>query len=40
MQAFAKELVELNSDCILGHSTPVTTALMRVTRTVPIVFVA
>jgi len=40
MQAFAKELVELNSDCILGHSTPVTTALMRATRTVPIVFVS
>jgi putative ABC transport system substrate-binding protein len=40
MQAFAKELVERNSDCILGHSTPVTTALMRATRTVPIVFVA
>lgn len=40
MQAFANELVELNSDCILGHSTPVTTALMRVTRTVPIVFVS
>src|SRR5919108_5896687 len=40
MQAFAKELVELNSDCILGHSTPVTTALMQATRTVPIVFVA
>jgi putative tryptophan/tyrosine transport system substrate-binding protein len=40
MQVLAKELVELKSDCILGHSTPVTTALMRATRTVPIVFVA
>jgi putative tryptophan/tyrosine transport system substrate-binding protein len=40
MQAFAKELVALNLDCILGHSTPVTTALVRATRTVPIVFVA
>jgi ABC-type uncharacterized transport system substrate-binding protein len=39
MQAFAKELVDINPDCILSHSTPVTTALMRVTRTVPIVFV-
>jgi ABC-type uncharacterized transport system substrate-binding protein len=40
MQAFAKELVALNLDCILGHSTPVTTALVGATRTVPIVFVA
>jgi putative ABC transport system substrate-binding protein len=39
-QAFASELVDLNSDCILGHSTPVTTALTRATRTVPIVFVS
>jgi len=28
MQALAKELVELKPDCILGHSTPVVTALM------------
>jgi ABC-type uncharacterized transport system substrate-binding protein len=40
MQAFAKELVELKPDCILGQSTPVTDALMRATRTIPIVFVA
>jgi len=39
MQAFAKELVELNLDCIVGHSTPVVTALMHATRTIPIVFV-
>jgi putative tryptophan/tyrosine transport system substrate-binding protein len=39
-QAFAKELVELKADCILGHSTPVTTELMRATRTTPIVFVS
>jgi putative ABC transport system substrate-binding protein len=39
MQAFAKELVELNPDCIVGHSTPVVTALMHATRTIPIVFV-
>ena len=39
MQAFAKELVELNPDCIVGHSTPVVTALMHATRTTPIVFV-
>jgi putative ABC transport system substrate-binding protein len=40
MQAFAKELVELKPDCILGHSTPVVTALMHATRTTPIVFVS
>ena len=40
MQAFAKELVELNPDCIVGHSTPVVTALMHATRTIPIVFVS
>ena len=40
MQALAKELVELKPDCILGQSTPVTTALMRATRTIPVVFVA
>jgi hypothetical protein len=35
MQALAKELVELKPDCILGHSTPVVTALMQATRTIP-----
>src|SRR5262249_7312488 len=40
MQAFAKELVELKPDCVLGQSTPVTDALMRATRTITIVFVA
>jgi putative ABC transport system substrate-binding protein len=40
MQALAKELVELKPDCILGQSTPVAAALMRATRTIPIVFVA
>jgi putative tryptophan/tyrosine transport system substrate-binding protein len=40
MQAFAKELVGINCDCILSHSTPVTSALAPATRTVPIVFVA
>src|SRR5436190_89217 len=40
MQALAKELVELKPDCVLGQSTPVTAALMRATRTIPIVFVA
>jgi len=40
MRAFAKELAELKPDCILGHSTPVVTALMEATRTIPIVFVS
>ena len=40
MQALAKELVELKPDCVLSQSTPVTAALMRATRTIPIVFVA
>jgi ABC-type uncharacterized transport system substrate-binding protein len=40
IEAFAKELVELKPDCIVGHSTPVVAALMRATRTIPIVFVA
>ena len=40
MQAFAKELAVLKPDCIVGHSTPVVTALMRSTRTIPIVFVS
>jgi putative tryptophan/tyrosine transport system substrate-binding protein len=39
VQALAKELVELKPDCIVGHSTPVVTALMHATRTIPIVFV-
>jgi putative ABC transport system substrate-binding protein len=39
MQAFARELVELKPDCIVGHSTPVVTAL-HATRTIPIVFVS
>jgi putative tryptophan/tyrosine transport system substrate-binding protein len=39
MQAFANELVELKPECIVGHSTPVVTALKHATRTIPIVFV-
>jgi putative ABC transport system substrate-binding protein len=39
-KALAKELVELKPDCIVGHSTPVVTALMQATRTIPIVFVS
>src|SRR5262245_51649193 len=40
MRALAKELVELKPDCIVGHSTPVVTALMQATRTIPIAFVS
>lgn len=36
--AFAKELVELRPDAILGVTTPVVGALARETRTIPIVF--
>jgi putative tryptophan/tyrosine transport system substrate-binding protein len=39
MRMFAKELVDLGPDTILGSSTPVTAALQRETRTIPIVFV-
>src|SRR5262245_32494299 len=39
MRAFAKELVGLRPDVLVGHSTPVVTELARATRTVPIVFV-
>lgn len=40
MEDFAREFVALKTDCILGHSTPVLAALMKVTREVPIVFVS
>ena len=40
MQALAKKLVELKPGCVVGHSTPVVTALMHATRTIPIVFVS
>lgn len=36
--SLAKELVDLRPDAILGHTTPVTTALTRETKTIPIVF--
>jgi putative tryptophan/tyrosine transport system substrate-binding protein len=39
MRTLAKELVDLRPDVILAHSTPVTGALLRLTRTIPIVFV-
>src|SRR6516164_6697177 len=38
MQAFAKELIALQPHVILTRSTPVTAALLRQTRTIPIVF--
>jgi putative ABC transport system substrate-binding protein len=38
-QRGAKELVALRPDILVGNSTPATTALLRETRTVPIVFV-
>jgi putative ABC transport system substrate-binding protein len=38
IQAFAKELVEQNSDLILARSSPVVAALMQRTHTIPIVF--
>src|SRR5262249_56287364 len=38
MQAFAKELVALKPRVILTRSTPVTAALLRQTRTIPVVF--
>jgi putative ABC transport system substrate-binding protein len=38
MQRFAKELVALQPDVILSHSTPTTAALLQQTRTIPIVF--
>jgi putative ABC transport system substrate-binding protein len=39
MQTFAKELVSLQPDLIVGHTTPVVAALQRETRKIPIVFV-
>jgi ABC-type uncharacterized transport system substrate-binding protein len=39
MRMFAKELVDSQPDAILASGTPVTAALQRETRTIPIVFV-
>jgi putative ABC transport system substrate-binding protein len=38
-QAIAKEMVAAQPDVILGHTTPVVSALQRESRTVPVVFV-
>jgi putative tryptophan/tyrosine transport system substrate-binding protein len=40
ISAFAKELVDTRSDVIIGHTTAAVKALLRETRTIPIVFVA
>jgi len=40
LERFAKELVALQPNLILSHSTPTTAALLRHTRTIPIVFAA
>src|SRR5215471_9330915 len=39
MQTFAKELMALQPDAILATTTPVVAALLRESRTIPIVFV-
>src|SRR5207249_9290940 len=39
-RAFAKELVEMQPDLIVGHTTPVAAALYQSTRTLPVVFVS
>jgi putative ABC transport system substrate-binding protein len=39
MQTLAKELVELQPDIIVGHSTPVVRELVKATQKIPIVFV-
>jgi putative tryptophan/tyrosine transport system substrate-binding protein len=39
IQTFAKELVKLQPDLIIAHSTPVAAALQRETKEIPIVFV-
>ena len=39
MRLLSKELVELQPDVILGHTTPVVAALLQETHTIPIVFV-
>jgi len=38
-QLFAKELVTLRPDVLVGNSTPATAALLNVTRAIPVVFV-
>src|SRR6516165_3669770 len=40
IRAFAKELVELSPDVIVGYATPSTVALQRETHSIPIVFLS
>jgi putative ABC transport system substrate-binding protein len=40
MQTFAKELVDLKPDVIVGHSTPVVKEILKATQTIPVVFVS
>src|SRR5436190_8762332 len=39
-RSFAKELVEMHPDLIVGHTTPVAVALSQATRMLPVVFVS
>jgi putative ABC transport system substrate-binding protein len=39
-RAYAKELVDIHPDLIVGHTTPVAAALSQMTRTIPVVFVS
>jgi putative ABC transport system substrate-binding protein len=38
MQRFAKELIALQPDLILSHTTPTTATLLQQTRTIPVIF--
>jgi putative tryptophan/tyrosine transport system substrate-binding protein len=40
MRQLAKEVVELQPDCIVAHSTPVCAELKQLTRTIPVIFVS
>src|SRR5262245_1700701 len=39
-RTLAKELVQMQPDIIVGHTTPVIAALSQATRTIPVVFVS
>jgi putative ABC transport system substrate-binding protein len=39
IQAYAKELVDMKPDVIVGHSTPIVRELAKATHTIPIIFV-
>jgi putative ABC transport system substrate-binding protein len=40
MRQLAKEIVGLQPDCIVAHSTPVCAELMKLTQTIPVIFVS